>query len=455
VRRGWVDGALIALLVLIGAGLRVYELESVPPRLSADEYTTALDVFEINAGKGPPLFGLDWKPMPALTSHLTAVLVRVTGPSILGLRLLSIVLSLAAAVLLYVLLRWTAAPGVAFAAALGLLANPWFLNFSRSGWENAHVATYWLAFTWCFFSGLRAERGALMRYAGAGLALALSCYGYFTGRLLVVAWLLFLPLAPAVVRRPWRHVLVAYALTGAIAVALFAPQIPVLVRDWDGFQRRVRNVSLLNADPAEQGYEPGTSRAAMAADQLWRTARYLTVGLEIGKVHYSPSARPPLHPVVIPFLLLGLGAAARHRRDGLWWWLLLGVAVVVTQGVSIGAPDLARLVVACPILFWFVGYGAETAVRWLPQRLRRAATVALALGALVLALVEWRYFESWMLSDGVAVSRGGGVDYREYARWQAMQADRLAHGRPTLPVVDWERPEVREAIMAGRADAQP
>ena len=454
-RRRWVDGGLVALLVLVGTALRFYELESVPPRLSADEYTTALDVFEINAGKGPPLFGLDWKPMPALTSHLTAVLVRVTGPSILGLRLLSIVLSLVAALLLFVLLRWTCSPGVAFAAALSLLANPWFLNFSRSGWENAHVAAYWLAFSWCFFSGLRAERWAAVRFVAAGVALALSCYGYFTGRLLVAAWLLFLPVAAAVVRRSWRRVLGGYAITAATAVVLFAPQIPVLVRDWDGFQRRVSNVSLLNADPADQGYAPGTSRTAMAADQLWRTVRYLTVGLEIGKVHYSPSARPPLHPILIPFLLLGLVAAAIHWRDGLWWWLLLGVSVTVTQALSVGAPDLARLVVVCPILFWFIGYGAEVAVGWLPERLRSGATAALAVGALLLTLAEWRYFESWMLSDGVTVTRGGGVDYREYARWQTMQADRLARGRPPLPVVEWERPEVRQAVLDGRADALP
>jgi hypothetical protein len=158
---------------------------------------------------------------------------------------------------------------------------------------------------------------------------------------------------------------------------------------------------------------------------------------------------------VIPFLLLGLVAAAVHRRDGLWWWLLLGVAVVVTQGLSIGAPDLARLVVACPILFWFVGYGAEMAVRGLHPRLRVGTTVALACGALLLAAVEWRYFESWMLSDGVTVTRGGGVDYREYVRWQAMQADRLAHGRPPLPVVEWERPEVRETVLDGHADTLP
>jgi hypothetical protein len=188
---------------------------------------------------------------------------------------------------------------------------------------------------------------------------------------------------------------------------------------------------------------------------LWRTVRYLTIGLEIGKVHYSPSMRPPLHPVLIPFLLLGLVAAAVSWRDGLWWWLSLAVPLVATQGLSIGAPDLARLVVVCPILFWFVGYGAETFVRWLPRHLRGGATVAIVAGAVLLAVAEWRYYESWMLSDAVSLARGGGVDHREYSRWQAMEQDRLARGRPPLPVVEWERQEVRQAVLDGRADTLP
>ncbi|MEO8602707.1 MAG: glycosyltransferase family 39 protein [bacterium] len=453
--RALTTGLLIALLVAAGTALRLYRLDTLPPRLAADEYTTALDVFEILHGSGPALFGLDWKPMPALTAHASAALMHATGPSILGLRLLSIVLSILAGVLLFIVLRWTCAPAVAWAAALALLADPWFLNFSRSNWENGHVAAYWLLFTWCFFSALRARRRMVWYGLAGGAALALSCYGYFSGRLLLIAWLLYAPLAAAAsgaTRQRVRHV---YALIGVTAAILFAPQVPVIVQQWDYFQQRVRNVSVFSAAADGEAGSQGSSSAALIAAQLGVTLRYLTIGAPLGKCHYAPSDRPPYHLALVPLLLIGLVAGARRWRDGTWWWLLLAVPLIATQGLSIDAPDLARLVVAAPVFFWFIGFGAQTLLDRLPERRRGQAGLALACGSALLAVIEWRYFVGWMSSPAVAVARGGGVDTNEFATWQALQYRRMAAGRRPVPVVEWERREVHDALLAGDDDAVP
>lgn len=426
----------IALLVLIGLALRLYRLEELPPRLAADEYTTALDVFAIVHGGGPPLFGLDWKPMPALTTHASAALLALTGPSIRGLRALSIALSLAAGVLLFVLLRQSCAAAVAWAAALLLLANPWFLNFSRSNWENAHVGTYWLLFSLCALHALRSARRAVPWALGAGAALALSLYGYFSGRLVLVAWLLFAPLALAIGGA--RRALLVYAVSLATAAVLFAPQVPVIARDWEHFQRRVANVSVLGADPAQHGFAPGTSRLGMVLGQLGVTARYLTVGAPLGKVHYGPPDRPPYHWLLVPLLLLGIGRGLRRWREGGWFVLLFAVALLATQGLSVGAPDLGRLAAAAPLCFWFIGYGAEGLLRALPAGRRRLAHAGVVAAALLLGAVEWRGFAAWMADPGVANARGGGVDYRDYPAWQAMQYSRLAAGQAPISVIEWE-----------------
>jgi hypothetical protein len=426
----------IALLVLIGLGLRLYHLEELPPRLAADEYTTALDVFAIVHGGGPPLFGLDWKPMPALTTHASAALLALTGPTILGLRALSIGLSLIAGVLLFVLLRQHCATAVAWAAALLLLANPWFLNFSRSNWENAHVGAYWLLFSLCALTALRAPRRAVPWALGAGVALALSLYGYFSGRLLLVAWVLYAPLALRIGGA--RRTLLVYAASLASAAALFAPQVPVIARDWEHFQKRVANVSVMGADPTQHGFPPGTSQLGMALGQLGITARYLTLGAPLGKVHYSPPDRPPYHWVLVPLLLLGIGRGLQRWREGGWYVLLFAIVLVATQGLSVGAPDLGRLAGAAPLCFWFIGYGAEGLLRALPTDRRRLADAGVVAAALLLSVVEWRGFAAWMADPGVANARGGGVDYRDYPAWQAMQYARLAAGQPPISVIEWE-----------------
>jgi 4-amino-4-deoxy-L-arabinose transferase-like glycosyltransferase len=447
-RHQWArEGMLVLLLLLIGGALRLYRLEEVPPRISADEYTTTCEIFQILHGQGPALFGLDWKPMPALTAHVTAFLMRIAGPTILGMRLLSILLSLLAAVLLFFLLRWSCSEGIAWCAALLLLSNPWFLNFSRSGWENIHVGTYWLLLTWCFFTGLQARRRAWLYYVGAGVALALSLYGYFAGRLVVLSWLLYFPAAKAVSGRPWREVAAAYAIIGLTAALLFAPQVPILVREWAYFQQRVSNVSLWSVEPAQFGY---TSRTALAAGQLWKTTRYLFVGAGIGGVHYAPSGRPLFHVALVPFLLIGMGRALVRWRVGLWWWLLVLVPIVATQGLSaVGDPNLARMAATCVGFFWFIGYGAGAVAECVPVRWRRGLVLAFSVGALAISVQEWRFFEGWMLSPEVANARGGGVDYRDYARWQEIQFARIASGQPYVHVIDWARPEVRAALLSG------
>ncbi len=450
----WVtEVILVLLLLLIGGFLRFHRLEELPPRLSADEYTTTTQVFEILSGKGPPLFGLDWKPMPALTSHVTALLMRLTGPTILGVRILSILLSVICALTLFKVLCWSCPMGVAWSATVVLLSNPWFLNFSRSGWENMHVATYWVLFSWCFLSGLRTRDNPWPYHLGAGLFLALSFYGYFSGRLILFVWLIYFPIAHAMSGRSWRDVLVAYAIVAATGFVLFAPQVPAILHNWDFFQQRVRAVSIFGDDPARLGF---ANHASMALYQIGYTIRYLLVGGPIAAVLYSPPERPPVHPVLVPFLLLGMARALIRWREGAWWWLLALLPVVITQGFSAGTPDLGRMAGTCVVFFWFIGYGGAALVESWPLAARPMVSAVLGCGALLLSVQEWRYFEPWMLSEPVTRTRGAGVDYRDYKRWQEMQFQRILAGQAPIHVTKWEPGEQSQTVTDSPAPtAQP
>ena len=99
-------------------------------------------VYHILAGNGPGFFGLDWKPAPAFSVYVIAGFMQIFGESIVGLRMASVVMSVAAIAVFYPLARSTLSRGAALSAAFLMATGLWFLHFSRSGWENPHVALF-------------------------------------------------------------------------------------------------------------------------------------------------------------------------------------------------------------------------------------------------------------------------------------------------------------------------
>ena len=184
-RRRWgrVVCDVLPILLVLGVALfaRLWHIADFPANLSCDEGDNLREIYQIIERGKPPLFGLDWKPQPAMSQHMAAGAVRVLGdPSgrylerfesaktpearrvvldewrgdlsdfddVFALRFNSAVLSVLAIALFYLLARRTVSGPAALVAMFLLAVNPAFLNFSRSGWENVHIALAMFLAVW-------------------------------------------------------------------------------------------------------------------------------------------------------------------------------------------------------------------------------------------------------------------------------------------------------------------
>ncbi len=430
-RSGLADPHVVALGAVLGFALlvRVIWLESLPPNVTADESENLRTVYQILAGRGPGLFGLDWTQLPALNTYVIAAFMTIGGFSISAMRLASVLLSVLALVPFYLLARRVSGPMAALIATLLLSANAWYLNFSRSGWENVWVALYALGALYCLELGL--SRGRQRYFVAAGVFCALGLYGYFPGRLILPALLIYLPFALRWRSQPALKVLSGFGIMTAVALLLFVPQAITLLREGEVIGTRGEEVLVFTAD---------TTAAGMLRAIMQKTAATLRAFLLLDPgvlVHprYTPQGAAVLDPLTGIAYVAGLLLGIKRWRETLPWWILLGVCLFLPQIVTRGVVNGARAVPFAPALYLFVALA-------LAEILRRPSLVPLrwALVLLVPLVVHSTltgYF-AWMKSPELAQAREPAVEIAEFADWQAQQRSEALAGRPGFNLDEWQ-----------------
>jgi 4-amino-4-deoxy-L-arabinose transferase-like glycosyltransferase len=215
----WIIGLLFGGLI-IGA----YRLQGLPDGLIGDEgnfWGIARDI-AIGAFK-PSVFAVGVYTFPVFSSILPAWFIRLFGVSLWGWRLSSVLTGLLTVPPLYLLMREMFNRKMAVASVIVLVASPYFISFSRLGYNNIQalfvtaLALYWL------YLGLHRKSGLYLYLAGC--AAGLGFYVYFAARMAVVIALLFIFLAWIGHRLKFREAAQAFLLL-LIGFALFvAPHI--------------------------------------------------------------------------------------------------------------------------------------------------------------------------------------------------------------------------------------
>lgn len=438
------DLTILTGVVLLSLAVRLPALATVPPNITADEADNLQYILLALEGKGSGLFGFDWKPAPAFSIYLMLWFMRVFGMTAEGLRMASVVLSSATLVPCYFLARRHTGRIAAAATIVLLSTGLWYLHFSRSGWENVHVAFYGTMAAWLLTLAL--ERRQYRYYAGAGCFAALGLYGYFSGRLIVAGLLAFMPFALWQHRDQVRRLLLGFAIMVVVCAALFGPELSPILKNWERFNQRTRVVSLLNAP---RPYLGQTTTTGILLSQIERTfgTFVLMDGTLPGNGRYFPPQRPPFDLLTGLLYVAGLVIGAWRWRQTALWWCMFVVPLLATQVFATGTPDLARAVGVVPFMYLFVALALDALLKRRGAALGAVQLVVLAAVPLAAYANVGAYFE-WLAQPQAAVVREPAITVAQFPTWLETQTAEIRAGRRGLNVQEWQQRYGQSAQVA-------
>ncbi|PZS00870.1 MAG: hypothetical protein DLM69_05820, partial [Candidatus Chloroheliales bacterium] len=445
-----------------------------PDNFTADESDNTEDALRIIHGMPPDngFFGFDWKPQPAFSAYLLSLFLRIFGVSIFAARLPSALISTVALIPFYFLLRRQFSVIAALLGTFLLATNLWYLNFSRSVWENVHICFYMLMtmlFLLFALDGLRKKSTpqwwVWFCFAATGFFCALGLYGYFGGRAIVLAVIAYFPIALWFYRRRWGRLLAGYLVIGAVTAILIWPQVAYTIRPdkWTFFNQRSNVVLVLNS----QEYK--TNPVGTIMEQIGKNIRGFWYGDVVTMGRYNPAGQPLLDTVtgllvLIGFILSLAMARMRRRPETYLWWLMLIIPWAFTEVITTVTPDGARGVGWMPTLIYFATVTIEAIVlfsvrlrnrRWLPV----AATAA---AVLIVGLININNYIYWQSQDNTRFIRGPYVANCEFPTWSAQVIQRAEQHQNGFAVSDWlgdhPRPQGAGVLPCGpgaQAASQP
>lgn len=386
-------------LVLLSA-LYIKGVGSNPPGFYLDESSIGYNAHTI-ATTGRDEYGNSW-PLyfhafgeyknPTYV-YLLAALYRLTGPSILVARALSVAMGLSAAFFLG-LLAWQMTRQRSISVIVGVIAlfTPWFFELSRLVVE---VAMYPLALALFLLVLHRASTKASwpqLHIIALALTLGLLTYTYSIGRLLApllaVGLLFFLTRKRVVaILETW----VLYALT----------LIPLLI-----FNQRHPGALLTKfrwATYITPGITPPQIVSEFVKHYLINLSpwRLILTG-DSHQVSHIPSMGSLL---IAPALVMAGGIVIvlrRHRREPWWRFILYGVLVAIIPAsltrdqfpsLRLIAVPIFLFVLSVPAFAWLLDASAKSLMR------RVLLAVVLIATALQVAVFQWQFHRTYRYSS--------------------------------------------------------
>jgi hypothetical protein len=246
-------GILIALCAL-GAFLRFYRLDQVPPGLRFDEAFNLLDILALLQGHFTIFFPANNGREP-LFNYLATVATALVGAQPIALRITAAIIGTATILLVYGFTRALSPPSAAKQASagaqVGLLAafliatSVWHIYYSRYGLRVILALPLTILTLWWFWNGLQRTRPR--EFVWAGVCAALTAYTYLSGRLLPLVLIALTLAAVLFDRQNARAYIRGLVITGLVAFVLFIPLGAYFVMHPDDFLAHGTSLSIFDA----------------------------------------------------------------------------------------------------------------------------------------------------------------------------------------------------------------
>ena len=341
----WKERLLLLTLLLIGAGLRLWDVGRVPPGLYHDEAQHGLDALDVLSGN-PSFYFTTNNGREPLFIYLVTASVAILGRSPLAIRLPSFFVGFLTLAATYDLARvlWGRRAG---RWALGILAVTfWHVHLSRVGFRAVLLPLFTALTLAQLARGLRAQSAGSPRprhWIAGGIFYGISWYTYMAARFTPIALVVMLIYGwiyhREITRRSWRGALYfcAAALIVLAPLGLYTLQYPDIVLSRTG-QVTITHPEINDGDFWGTLLQHTLRTAGMffmRGDRIWR---------------HNLAWRPVWGPALGLAFVIGLGAAlARFRHDAgsaltLLWTATMALPTLLAED----APHFLRAVGVLP-----------------------------------------------------------------------------------------------------------
>jgi 4-amino-4-deoxy-L-arabinose transferase-like glycosyltransferase len=377
------------LVVIVAAGLRLWQLGDIPSGLYRDEAANgldALDVIEGNREGEDPFYFATNNGREPLYIYLTSLFVGAFGPSVESVRLGAALIGTITTVFLYLLAETWFNRRVGILSAWVWAITVWPLHLSRIGLRPVLLPLMMIVTIWVGTLAYRRQREGQPNnwlWVLSGVLYGVSFYTYLAVRftpILLAAVIVYLVLTKR--HKPlWPGVL-WFALGAAVTLIpfiLLAVQQPELVAG------RLDQVSILNPE-INDGSVIGTLLENIG----------LALGLFVIKgdtiVRHNPSGRALFDIfMLIPFFIGLIWSIRSWRRPAaafllLWIGIMLGPTILAED-----APHFLRAVGILPAAVMLPALGLSQIWSWskLSPHLGKVLVITLSLASLGLTIKDY------------------------------------------------------------------
>lgn len=398
----------LALITLLAAFLRFYQLDVIPVGLSTDEAEDGYVARRILRGEELPIFIAGSFGEEPMHTYLVALSFALWGISPWAIRFFPALIGIATIPVVYwlsreLLLQQGASSSlVPMLSAFFISTSYWHIIYSRAGLEVITLTFFSSMLLLFLWRGIRTDRR--WTFAVSGLILGASLYAYRGARFLPFLLLVFFGGWLTASRDFRRRHLVNLALLVGVAVAVYFPLGVYAIAHPEVYFDRELHVSIFN--PA---WEQGSPLQSFASSLVKTVGMFNVRGDP--EFDRNPGRRPALDPISSLVFFLGLGVVLWHSRRSRWlfmvvWLVMMALPVAFTAE---GLPHFHRGIGAVPPLCLLCAVGAA----WVKHRLETG--------------IPWRgaSVASWVVLSLILAS-STGLNSRDYfLPWQ----ERLHEGQ--------------------------
>lgn len=259
----------LTVLLILGFGICAFALSDIPVFIVPDEgsfWETARAIAQRELH--PPIFDSGVYTFPVASSIFQGWVLRLFGVDLWGWRFSSVIAAVLTVIPLYLLTRLWFGRAAAVTACVMIVANPYFLAFSRMGYNNSQ-ALLPVTLAVLFFA-VAARKGSLFYLWLAGLTAGFGFYTYFSAWLGMVTLTLGILALWAAKTVNLKRMLVMLGVLWAAWTVVFGPRLAYTASGplTEGLVYKIVESGFVNAFYGRAYYDESALSAATPLIQL-------------------------------------------------------------------------------------------------------------------------------------------------------------------------------------------